>query len=275
MSKDSKPDKHPVTRRLIACTQSTGRVGKSTVAEGLITWLRFAEIPYAAVDSDRQHRTLANRYPTVDTFDATQSINDFHTMVRALPDFPVTIVDFPAQATDFLLGAFQHFRLLDSFEASGVRPTLLIFAADDSTAAESASASARFFLDKADYLLIENPAKFQSEEFKKTALFKWLSDRKTPTIRLPAVTEVTINEWKALERHTKKYIQLEEAIKHPDLFYTVRDELTYFRDTFLAQFEDCAVPRIISDAALIKNKVVRGEALKTVPAAAALEDPWL
>jgi hypothetical protein len=38
--------------------------------------------------------------------------------VRALPDFPVTIVDFPAQATDFLLGAFQHFRLLDSFEAS-------------------------------------------------------------------------------------------------------------------------------------------------------------
>jgi hypothetical protein len=186
-----------------------------------------------------------------------------------------TIVDFPAQATDFLLGAFQHFRLLDSFEVSGVRPTLLIFAADDSTAAESASASARFFLDKADYILVENPAKFQSEEFKKTALFKWLSDRKTPTIRLPAVTEVTINEWKALERRTKKYIQLEEAIKHPDLFYTVRDELTYFRDTFLAQFEDCAVPRIISDAALIKNKVVRGEALKTLAAAAALEDPWL
>ena len=275
MSKDSKTEKHPVTRRFIACTQSTGRVGKSTVAEGLITWLRFAEIPFAAVDSDRQHRTLANRYPTVDTFDATKSINDFHTMIRALPDFPVTIVDFPAQSTDFLLGAVQHFRLLDSFELSGIRATLLIFAADDSTAAESASATARFFLDKADYLLIENPAKFQSDEFKKTALYKWLSDRKTPTIRLPAVTEVTINEWKALERRTKKYIPLEEAITHPDLFYTVRDELTYFRDTFLAQFEDCAVPRIISDAGLIKNKVVRGEALKTVPAAATLEDPWL
>jgi hypothetical protein len=157
-------------------------------------------------------------------------------MIRALPDFPVTIVDFPAQSTDSLLGAFQHFRLLESFEASGVRPTLLIFAADDSTAAESASASARFFLDKADYLPIENPAKFQSSEFKKTALFKWLSERKTPTIRLPAVTEVTINEWKALERRSKKYIQLEEAVKHPDLFYTVRDELTYFRDAFLAQF---------------------------------------
>jgi hypothetical protein len=55
----------------------------------------------------------------------------------------------------------------------------------------------------------------------------------------------------------------------------VRDELTYFRDAFLAQFEDYAVPRIISDAGLIKNKVVRGEALQTVAAAAALEDPWL
>ena len=146
--------------------------------------------------------------------------------------------------------SLEHFNTsvcLIRLKLSGVRPTLLIFAADDSTAAESASASARFFLDKADYVLIENPAKFQSDEFKKTALFKWLSDRKTPTIRLPAVTEVTINEWKALERRTKKYIQLEEAIKHPDLFYTVRDELTYFRDTFLAQFEDCAVPRIISD----------------------------
>ena len=91
---------------------------------------------------------------------------------------------------------------------------------------------------------------------------------------MPAVTEVTINEWKALERRRRIY-RLEEAVKHPDLFYTVRDELTYFRDAFLAQFEDHAVPRIISDAGLIKNKVVRGEALQTVVAAAAWEDPWL
>ena len=31
-----------VPKRFIACTQSTGRVGKSTVAEGLIAWLRYS-----------------------------------------------------------------------------------------------------------------------------------------------------------------------------------------------------------------------------------------
>jgi hypothetical protein len=40
-------------RRFIACTQSTGRVGKSTVAEGLISWLRYAEIDFAAIDAGR------------------------------------------------------------------------------------------------------------------------------------------------------------------------------------------------------------------------------
>ena len=37
-------EQRAVKRRFIACTQSTGRVGKSTVAEGLITWLRYAGI---------------------------------------------------------------------------------------------------------------------------------------------------------------------------------------------------------------------------------------
>ncbi len=50
-------------RRFIACTQSTGRVGKSTIAEGLISWMRFAEIGSAAIDADTQHQTLSRRYP--------------------------------------------------------------------------------------------------------------------------------------------------------------------------------------------------------------------
>jgi hypothetical protein len=68
-------------------------------------------------------------------------------------------VDFPAQATDFLLSAAAHFRLLEFFGAAGIRPTLLMFAADDPTAKESASNTIRFFGDAADYLLVENPAK--------------------------------------------------------------------------------------------------------------------
>src|SRR5271156_5757931 len=111
-----------ISRRFITCTQSTGRVGKSTVAEGLISWLRYAGVEFAAVDADSQHQTLSRRYPEyVETFDATQTFDDFAHMVQALPDLPVIVVDFPAQATDFLLSAAAHFRLLEFFGAAGIR----------------------------------------------------------------------------------------------------------------------------------------------------------
>jgi hypothetical protein len=81
-------EKSAVTRRFIACTQSTGRVGKSTVAEGLISWLRYAGVEFAAVDADSQHQTLSRRYPEyVETFDATKTFDDFARMVQALPNF--------------------------------------------------------------------------------------------------------------------------------------------------------------------------------------------
>ena len=100
-----------VKRRFIACTQSTGRIGKSTVAEGLISWLRYAGVEFAAVDADSQHQTLSRRYPDyVETFDATKTFDDFARMVQALPNLPVILVDFPAQATDFLLAAATHFQ---------------------------------------------------------------------------------------------------------------------------------------------------------------------
>ena len=131
-------------RRFIACTQSTGRVGKSTVAEGLISWLRYAEIDFAAIDADGQHLTLSNRYPDqVGIFDATKTLDVFSRLIQTLPASPVILVDFPAQATAFLLSAVNHFRLLEFFEHSKVRPTLLVFAADDPTAKESASNTVR------------------------------------------------------------------------------------------------------------------------------------
>jgi hypothetical protein len=72
-----------VKRRFIACTQSTGRVGKSTVAEGLIAWLRCAGIQFAAIDADSQHQTLFHRYPDeVGMFDATKTFDDFASMIQ-------------------------------------------------------------------------------------------------------------------------------------------------------------------------------------------------
>jgi hypothetical protein len=193
-------------------------VGKSTVAEGLISWLRYAEIDFAAIDADGQHLTLSNRYPDqVGIFDATKTLDVFSRLIQTLPASPVILVDFPAQATDFLLSAVNHFRLLEFFEHSNVRPTLLVFAADDPTAKESASNTVRLFGDKADYLLIENPARFKSTEFSRTALGSWLRERSTPTLHIPTVTAVTMNAWEALEDKIKRYLSPNEVCRQTEL----------------------------------------------------------
>jgi hypothetical protein len=252
-----------LTRRFICCTQSSGRVGKSTVAEGILTWLKYAGIPFAAIDADQQHKTLLSRYPDeVAAFDATKTLDDFARMIQTLPDHPVILVDFPAQATDFLLGAAKHFRLLEFFKDAQVRPTLLIFAADDPTAKESASNTVRFFGDNADYLLVENPARFKSDEFKRTALWNWFESRSTPTLLLPSVTAVTMNSWEALENRLKRYLALDEARNQKELHELSRYELSFLRDRFLVQCEDAA-GFLLPDLSLIKNKVERPRETKS------------
>jgi hypothetical protein len=177
-------------------------------------------------------------------------------MIQTLPDLPVILVDFPAQATDFLLSAAKHFRLLEFFEQSNVRPTLLVFAADDPTAKESASTTVRFFGDSADYLLIENPSRFKSTEFSRTALGNWLKERNTPTLSIPTVTAVTMNGWEALEDKMKRYLSLDEVCLLKELHELSRFELQFLRNRFLVQFEDFA-GYLLPDTSLIKNKVSR------------------
>jgi hypothetical protein len=246
------------SRRFIACTQSTGRVGKSTIAEGLISWMRFAGIDFAAVDADTQHQTLSRRYPEkVSVFDATRTFDDFSQMIQELPPAPVILVDFPAQATAFLLEAAAHFNLIEFFERINVRPTLLIFAADDPTAQESAAGTIEFFEDAADYLRIENPAKFKSSEFAQIAINTWLEERSTPTIRIPAVTAATMNAWQNLERQLERFVPLDEARDSEAALHDLsRMELDHFRNRFLVQFEDWA-DWILPDPSLIKNRVTR------------------
>jgi hypothetical protein len=233
-----------IARRFIVCTQSTGRVGKSTVAEGLINWLRYAAIDFGAVDADSQHQTLSRRYPQDSAIlHATKTFDDFARMVKALPAFPVIIVDFPAQATDFLSSAAKHFRLLEFFEQSGVRPTLLVLAR---TIQQPIG-------DAADYLLVENPARFKSDEFKKTALCAWLVERSTPTLHIPTITALTMSAWEALERKFKRYPPLEEACQQKELHELSRYELGFLRDRFLVQFEDFA-GQVLPDIDLVKKQ---------------------
>lgn len=271
MTKQGKP---PLTRRLIFSIQPGG-VGKSTVFGSLISYLNFAEVPFAASDSDAQHKTLFNRNPGLVTFfDSTTDLDAFHILIQGLPDEPVILVDFPAQKADFLIEASQHFKVLDGFEQEGVRPTILVFADNDTKSAKVAADTVRYFQDGADYILVENPAKFRSDTFQTTGLYKSLVAKGTPTVRLPVIDSTTRNSWSALERTSKQYVSLDEACTTRELYWTTRNALNGFRNSLLVQFEDIAVPRIVPDSDLIQNRVTRAEAMAAVPVNA-LDDPML
>lgn len=268
------PKLKAIRSRWLACTQSTGRVGKSTAAEGIITWLRYAGVAYAAYDADGEHRTLSSRYPDdVEKFDAANSPEEFSRLLeRISEDFPVTLVDFPAQATRFLLSSVEHFRLVEIFGRRGIRPTLLIFAADDSTAMASASKTIGFFDSAADYILIENPARFSSVDFRKTRLAKWFEERHAPTIVIPPVLDSTMRAWVALERKLKRYLPLDEACNHPELSDIKQGELQFLRDRFCAQCEEHA-ERLLPEVSLIKTRMPKGELVGARREINPLEDP--
>jgi hypothetical protein len=81
--------------------QATGRVGKSMVADGILSWLTFAGIPHAAIDTDWQHHTLSDRYK-MHLLDATSSEDEFEQLLENLPESPTLIVDFPGNKTRLL-----------------------------------------------------------------------------------------------------------------------------------------------------------------------------
>jgi hypothetical protein len=242
-----------ITRRLITCTQSRS-VGKSSTAEALITWLNRVEIPYAALDADRLNQTLFRRYPAnVKFHEAAKSESDFVRFLKAIPaQVPVTLVDFPSNATDVILEYAAHYGLPEYFAKIGIRPTFFIFAADDSAIKKSGSDTVRYFNEKADYILVENPAKFESAAFKRISLYKWLIDRQTPTVILPVIAAPSVEAWETLERKNKRWLSLDEACQSNELDDLSRGDLQYFRDKVLDQFDQIA-SSLVPDVNLLKN----------------------
>ena len=265
---------YAILSRVIACLQSTGRVGKSTTAEALLTALRFAGVPYVAYDADGEHRTLSNRYPDdVERFDAANSPEEFaRLMQKVSPDASVTLIDFPAQATRFLLDEADRLGILDAWQAKGIRPTVLIFAADDDTAMQSASKVIRAFDGRAEYVLVENPARFKSVRFNQTPMKKWFVEQGSPTFTIPPVLESTIGAWLMLERRLKRYVPLDEACRSTELHDLQRGELQFLRDRCCAQFEEHA-RYFLPDVSLIKNRLPKARQRLPRPEINPLEDP--
>jgi hypothetical protein len=168
----------------------------------------------------------------------------------------MAIADFPAQATDFLLGAMASLRVLDALDARQTRMTVVMFAADDPTATASLAKTYRVLGDRVDYLLVKNPARFRSHAFDESALAELFRKNRVPVLELPTVTATTIQAIEQASAEKKKHLTFSEAAKIPSIPQICRFEIEYFLNRMLTQCEDAARV-LVPEPATIKNRVFR------------------
>jgi hypothetical protein len=244
-----------INHRLVTCFQSSGRIGKSTALEGILAWAAFAGIPAGAVDCDAEHRTLSKRFPATLFADATKSKDEFLQLIMDLPDAPLAVADFPAQATDFLLNAMDALRVLDALDASETRLTVLMFGADDPTATASMAKTYRALGNRVDYIVVKNPARFRSHLFDESSLAELFRQKKVPVIELPAITATTLQQINAASAERKRHLTFAEAVKTPSLPALCRFEIEHFLNRVYVQCEDAAEV-LVPDAKIIQNCVM-------------------
>jgi hypothetical protein len=169
---------------------------------------------------------------------------------------PLAVADFPAQATDFLLGAMESLRVLDALDARETRMTVLMFAADDPTATASMAKTYRALGDRVDYLFVKNPARFRSHAFDESALAELFRKIKVPVLELPAITATTLQTIAEASAEKKKHLTYAEAVKIASIHQMCRFEIEHFLNRIFTQCEDAARV-LLPEAATIKNKVFR------------------
>ena len=247
-----------INHRFITCFQSSGRIGKSTMLEGVLAWAAFAGVSAAIVDCDAEHRTLSKRYPEANFVDATRSRDDFLQLVTSMPDSLMSVADFPAQATEFLLDSMQSLRVLDALEANGTHMTVLMFAADDPTATASMAKTYRALGNRVDYIVVKNPARFRSQHFDESALAEMFRRMRAPVVEIPTLTATTLQAVASASAEKRQHLTYVEAAKAGCIPQICRFEIEYFLNRMLTQCEDAA-RLLVPDPAAIKNKVFRPE----------------
>jgi hypothetical protein len=95
--------------------------------------------------------------------------------------------------------------------ALAVRPRNTNIAAGKSPCSkDSALETLEFFGDAADYLLIENSARFKSDSFKATPLYDQCVARNSPTLVVPRISAGTLNAWEAVQHRLGEYLSLDK-----------------------------------------------------------------
>jgi hypothetical protein len=254
----SDDDGKPGPNRIICSLQSTGRIGKSTVAQALISWFGFAGVEFAAIDADGEHQTLSRWYPDIVTRLPFRETDDLLPVLNETGSMPAMLIDYPAQSTQTLLSAFGHFQAFDFFESKNTRLTSLIFASDERPAMASAAEIITTFGPKSDYIIVKNPARLQSEIFMHSQLPKMLAEYAAATIEIGRITRTTLEHLDAESAKAKKALTFREAEKLLPAGSVI--ELQSWRNRLFAQFED--VCDLLSPAEVDK-RVERPQSLAT------------
>jgi hypothetical protein len=241
-------------RRTLTSLQTTGRIGRSTLKQGLMSWFSYAGIQFNAIDADPEHHTLSSWYPEITDKKPYHDENDLLPILNAVGEAPVQIIDFPSQETQSILRALEHFNAFELFAAKNTRPTVFIFASDERAAMLSAHQIITAFETHADYVIVENPARFTSQVFYHSKLPEILEKFNAPTIKIPRITATTIDILDDASKQAKKALTFREA--EPVLEIGSRFELEHWRDRLFAQFEDTA-DVLLQSPELIQKRVER------------------
>jgi hypothetical protein len=241
-----------IKTRLLTSFQSTGRMGRSTFDQALVSWCGHAGVDFSAIDTDSEHKTLSSWYPDIATFHPYRREDDLLPCLNQAGGSAVELIDFPAQATNSVLTAFNHFNAFQIFRDKAIRLTVLIFASDERAALTSGAQIVSTLDNQADYIVVTNPARFTSQVYFASKLAERLKD--APVLDMPRITGATIEAIDGASKRARKALTFREA--EPHLEIGSKYELEHWRNRLFAQFEDHA-GALLPDQDLVVNKVVR------------------
>lgn len=240
-------------KRFIAPLQSTGRVGKSTVCEMILSWADYAGIQWAALDTDDEHRTLSSRFENVKHLaQAARDEEAFRSILPHMSEKPLTLVDYPAQATEFLLTSIEKFRVVELLEEGNARMTVLLFPADDQTALTSLAKTVKTLGDRVDYLLVKNPARYKTEQWDGSDAQNHLTSLGAKTINFPTLTTATMEELADLSRKEGRFLSIAEGVSK--MSNAARFETEGWINVVFCQLQEVSA-FLIPDCSLIKKRI--------------------
>jgi hypothetical protein len=252
-------DSKLVTSRMIAPMQSIGRCGKSTFIQLVHHFLGESGIESAIIDLDDEHKTMKGWYPEVNLLPFREA-QDLGRLFNFCGASPVELMDFPAQATEEILKGFAAFSADSIFAEKGIRLTIPIFASNESVAMQSAARIIQATCSYADYVIVRNPAKYDSQLFEASRLMDMLTG--APVIEIPKLSAMTVTEIQNASRANRKLLTFVEATEHVPI--AARMEIKHWLNRCAQQInrnKELFVP----DVSLVRN------AFEEVPADAPKE----